>query len=96
MGGTGDASFGGRRQDPARVNLLGTVMLGGLHLLGKLAHHVLVDHRIEIAAQHVDEPPVPNVQLAGQRATYLHWNHTVAGIQQTGPEFWHEDDAGAA
>jgi len=76
--------------------LLGTIVLGGLHLLGKLAHHVLVDDRIEIAAQHIDEPPVPDVQFSGERATDLHWNHAVAGVQKAWPEFRHEDNAATA
>lgn len=74
--------------------LLGTIVLGGLHLLGKLAHHILVDDRVQVATQHVNQPPVPDVQSPGQRAADLHRNHAVAGIQQTGPELGNKDDAG--
>lgn len=75
---------------------LGAIVLRWLHLFGKFAHHILVDNRIQIASEHVDKPPVPDVQFARQRATDVHGDHAIARVQQTRPDVRQEDDAGAA
>ena len=70
------------------------IMLGGFNLLGKFSHDILINGRIQILTQHIDEPPIANVQFTRERTTGFHGNHAIAGIKQTWSEFGHEDDAG--
>lgn len=43
----------------------GSIVLRWLHLLSEFTHHILVDYWIQIAAKHIDQPPVPDVQFLG-------------------------------
>lgn len=47
----------------AVLRSLGAIVLRWLHLLSEFTHHILVDNWIQIAAKHIDQPPVPDVQF---------------------------------
>lgn len=60
--------------------------------LGELGEDVLVDDWIEITAQHVDDPPVTDVHLVWNWNGNFSWHHAVSGIQDSGTDWWHENN----
>lgn len=62
-----------------------------LQLFGEFVHDILVDDRIQVATEHIDEPPIANVQALWQNTTRIQTDHSITGMQQARPEVGHKD-----
>ena len=63
-----------------------------IYPLRQLANHLPVDHRIHIAPQHHQHPPIPQLDFPAQRLAHLDGDGAMSGVEQTGSESRHRHD----
>lgn len=54
--------------------------------------HVFVNNWIKISAQHINNPPITDVNFVWNGNGNFPWHHAVSGVENTGTNWWHKDD----
>lgn len=63
--------------------------------LREFREHILVYQRIHVPAQHVDNPPVADVNVLAHGLRHFAGHHSIARLEETGPQLGHEHDHSA-
>ena len=91
----------GDRPRPARADAAAASNHGGLalrrvalcrlDLLAELGDHILVDERVQVEAEHVQQPPVAQRALLADNLDGVLGHHAVLHVDQAGAHAGHED-----
>lgn len=63
--------------------------LGRIYTLREFREDVFEDDGIQIAAQHIDDPPISNIDFFGDGLCHLSGYHAIACIEDSGTNCWH-------